>query len=281
MNAPSFAPIYAFDNYFMDSEMAADPAAQAALLKRIGYGATYHSMKRKTPEGWATFLTWEEISRQAGLPVAAYYTVLEIGQDPPEGGHSLEEVIDHLPPGAVLEVAISMAGATPSDASRDDEVIALLLPLVARARSRGVTLSLYHHIWFLLERIEDCVRIAEKVNDPALRVSFCGYHWFAVDGRDLEGKIKLAAPWMRLANLSGSRTAPEDAKHAGCLPKTIEPVGDGDFPLAEFVRSLAAVGYRGPVGFQGFKIGGAPAETLPRSLNAWNAVTAAFFSPNQ
>jgi sugar phosphate isomerase/epimerase len=92
----------------------------------------------------------------------------------------------------VLELAIMMAGSQALDASRDAEVIAVLRPLIDLARSRGVTISLYHHIWFLLERVEDCVRVAEKINDPALRVTFCGYHWYAVDGSELAAKIKLA-----------------------------------------------------------------------------------------
>ena len=261
--------VYAFDNYFGDSPMADDPVAQAALLKSLGYGATYHSMNRKTEEGWKRFLTWEESSRHGGLPVIGYYTVLELGKEPPEGGHSVEEVIAHLPLGSVLELAVSLAGAQASDASRDTELVAVLRPLVDLARSRGVTISLYHHIWFLLERIEDCVRVAKKINDPALRVTFCGYHWYAVDGSELAAKVKLAAPWMCLANLNGSRPAPEDAKFAGCLPKTIESVGEGDFPLAEFAQALTDVGYSGPVGFQGYKIGGHPPETLARSMEAW------------
>lgn len=72
----------------------------------------------------------------------------------------------------------------------------------------------------------------------------------------------------RLAGI-GSRSAPADAKFAGCLPKTIEPVGKGDFPLVEFVQALTDVGYSGPVGFQGYKIGGHPPETLARSIEAW------------
>jgi sugar phosphate isomerase/epimerase len=76
---------------------------------------------------------------------------------------------------------------------------------------------------------------------------------------------------VRLANLNGSRPAPEDAKFAGCLPKTIEPVGDGDFPLTQFVQALADVGYSGPVGFQGYNIGGHPPETLARSIEAWRS----------
>ncbi|MFM8831523.1 MAG: sugar phosphate isomerase/epimerase family protein [Spartobacteria bacterium] len=263
------SPIYAFDNYFGDSPLARDPAAQSALLKSLGYGATYHSMNRKTEEGWKTFLTWEESSRHGGLPVIGYYTMLELGKEPPEGGHSAEEVIEHLPSGSVFELAIMMAGSQASDASRDAEVIAVLRPLVDLARSRGVTISLYHHIWFLLERIEDCVRVAEKINDPALRVTFCGYHWYAVDGSELTAKVKLAAPWMCLANLCGSRSAPVDAKFAGCLPKTIESLGEGDFPLAEFIHALTDVGYSGPVGFQGYKIGGHPPETLATSIEAW------------
>ena len=261
--------IYAFDNYFSDSPMAEDPVAQAALLKSLGYSATYHSMNRKTEDGWKMFLAREDSSRRSGLPVIAYYTVLELGKEPSEGEHSVEEVIAHLPSGSVLEIAIMMAGSQASDASRDAEVIAVLRPLVDLARSRGVTISLYHHIWFLLERIEDCLRVAEKINDTALRVTFCGYHWYAVDGSELIAKLKLAAPWMCLANLCGSRSAPADAKFAGCLPKTIEPVGEGDFPLVEFVQALTDVGYSGPVGFQGYKIGGHPPETLSRSIEAW------------
>ena len=265
----ALSTIYAFDNYFADSPMAGDPVAQATLLKSLGYGATYHSMNRKTEEGWKKFLDWEADSRRGGLPVAACYTVLEIGKEPPEGGHSVDEVIAHLPSGSVLELAISMVGAQASDASRDAELIDVLRPLVDLSRSRGVTISLYHHIWFLLERIEDCVRVAEKINDPALRVTFCGYHWYAVDGGELPAKLRLAAPWMRLANLCGSRPAPEGMKFAGCLPKTIEPVGEGDFPLAQFVQGLADIGYSGPVGFQGYKIDGKPPETLARSIEAW------------
>ena len=263
------SPIYAFDNYFDDSPLAGDPAAQAALLKNLGYGATYHLMNRKTEEGWKTFLSWEESSRHGGLPVIGYYTDLELGKEALEGGHSVEEVIAHLPSGSVLELSIRMAGAQASDASHDAELITTLRPLLGLARSRGVTISLYHHIWFLLERIEDCVRVAEKINDPALRVTFCGYHWYAVDGSELTAKVKLAAPWMCLANLNGSRPAPEDAKFAGCLPKTIELVGEGDFPLAEFVQALTDVAYSSPVGFQGYKIGGHPPETLARSMEAW------------
>ena len=113
------------------------------------------------------------------------------------------------------------------------------------------------------------MRVAEKINDPALRVTFCGYHWFAVDGSELTAKVKLAAPWMCLANICGSQSAPADAKFAGCLPKTIESVGEGDFPLAEFVQALNDVGYSGPVGFLGYKIGGHPPETLARSIEVW------------
>ena len=76
---------------------------------------------------------------------------------------------------------------------------------------------------------------------------------------------------MRIANLCGSRSAPVDAKFAGCLPKTIESVGEGDFPLAEFVQALTDVGYSGPVGFQCYKIGGHPPETPARSIKAWQS----------
>jgi sugar phosphate isomerase/epimerase len=265
-------PVYVFDNYFSKSDLAGDRSAQAALLKRHGYGAVYHGIDRKSEAGWRTFLSWDEVARSAGLPMAAYYTVFEVDTKPSGEEHSVGEILDNLPSGAVLEMAI-MWGApgvvTVSDSAHDARVLDILRPMVEQAHDRGVTLSLYPHIWFWMERIEDCVRLAEQCNHPSLKVTFSSYHWYAVDGTALLEKMRLAAPWICGVNVCGSRAyAPGEVSPCG-LPKTIAPVGEGDFPLDEFVRGLAETGFSGPVGFQGFGIGGHPSETLPKSAAGW------------
>ena len=265
-----FGPVFAFDNYFGESDLASDPAAQAVLVKELGYGATYHSMNRASDEGWRKLCSWHDASKDAGLPVAAYYTVVKLGEEPPAGGHGVDEVIAEIPEGSTLELAVTIPGATPSTPEHDARAVEYLETLLAAAKPRRITLSLYHHIWFWMERIDDCVRLASRIDDPALRVTFCGYHWFAVDGSSLGEKLRLAAPWMALANLCGSRAYREDETKKSGLPRTIEPVGEGDFPLADFISGLREIDYRGPVGFQGYQIGGDPPDTLRRSIEAWN-----------
>ena len=271
MSASPFSPLYAFDNYFAHTPLVDDPAAQAELARQLGYGATYHSMNRTTAEGWAKLRSWHDASAAGGLPVAAYYTVVKIGEEPPEGGYQVDELIAVLPEGSILELAITIPGQSPSDATHDARAVAWLRELLPAARKRDITLSLYHHIWFWMERIEDCVRVASQVNDPLLRVTFCGYHWFAVDGTQLDARLDLAAPWLRLANLCGSRRYADGEQRVSGLPATIEPVGEGDFPLDAFVSGLLRVGYAGPIGFQGYQIGGEPPVTLRRSMEGWHA----------
>ena len=261
-------PLYAFDNYFSDADPPFSPEERWDLLRALGYDQGYLSTNRGNADSWAILEGVSAQRRRTGLGLAAVYTVVDLLDPQPEGSHSVGEMLDLLEPGDVLELAIAAKGQKPSDPAHDEAVLDLLAPLLAQARTRGVAISLYHHIWFLTERIEDCVRLAAKANDPALGVTYCGYHWYAVDRTDLAGKLRLAAPWMRLANLCGARPAP-DNDFAGCLPATIEPVGEGDFPLGDYIAGLRAVGYAGPVGFQGYKIGGHPPDTLRRSVEAF------------
>ena len=267
-------PIYAFDNYFTNNaDRPYTPTERWDLLKAHGYDAGYLGVNRTNADAWTTLLDVRAQTERTGLKLAAAYCVLDLNDPQPQGHHTLAEVIELLHPGETLELAITnSAKEKPPAPALDDAAIAIIAPLLSLAKTRGVSIALYHHIWFYLERIEDCVRLAEKINDPALGVVFCGFHWYAVDGTDLPGKFRLAAPWLRLANLCGSRPAPNN-DFAGCLPATIEPVGEGDFPLHEFIQGLRAIGYTRPVGFQGYKIKGKPEDTLARSIQAFEKAT--------
>ncbi|MCS6244992.1 MAG: sugar phosphate isomerase/epimerase [Opitutus sp.] len=262
-------PIYAFDNYFTNAARPYTSTERWDLLKAAGYRAGYVGVNRDNPASRATLLDAHAQSKRTGLSLAAIYCVLDLTNPQPEGHHSVAEIIEQLQPGDVLELGLTVGWKKKvSDPGVDDTAIAQLTPLLALAKTRNVVIALYHHLGFYLERIEDCVRLAEKINDPALGVVFCGYHWYAVDRTELTAKLRLAAPWLKRANLCGSRPSPNN-DFAGALPATIECVGEGEFPLSEFVQALKAIDYRGPVGFQGYKIEGKPEENLGKSIQAF------------
>lgn len=49
----------------------------------------------------------------------------------------------------------------------------------------------------------------------------------------------------------------------------IQPVGEGDFEVGGFLRTLKELGYRGPIGLQCYGIGGDTRGRLVRSIGAW------------
>jgi sugar phosphate isomerase/epimerase len=49
----------------------------------------------------------------------------------------------------------------------------------------------------------------------------------------------------------------------------IRPLDEGNFDVPGFLKSLDAVGYKGPVGLQCYQVPGAPEEHLKRSITQW------------
>jgi len=260
--------LFAFDNYFDDTDRAYLVTERWDIPRALGYDKAYFSIIRDQSASWEMFQAIPEERRRTGLGLAAVYTVVDLDDPQPKGSHSILEMVHFLEPGDTLELTMSVGWQKElSNPARDGQAREFLKPVLEEARKRGVTISLYHHFGFWLERLEDCVRLAQSVNDPNLRVTFCGYHWYAIDRGDLIGKLRLAAPWLHLANVCGARLVPPGVKHP--LPATIEPVGSGDFPLGEFINGLREVGFQGDVGFQGYSIGGDALKNLSQSINAF------------
>jgi hypothetical protein len=53
--------------------------------------------------------------------------------------------------------------------------------------------------------------------------------------------------------------------------RLIQPLDSGTYDVANFIHRLIEVGYRQPVGFQGYGITGDPKAILTRSMNAWKS----------
>ncbi len=262
-------PLFAFDNYFDGADRIYSPAERYDLLKSLGYTHAYVSINRAQDESWQKLLDLPEQLARTGLALAAAYTVVDLTNPTPMPGRSPADMLARIPEGGTFELALSVGWQKDcSDPRHDDLALTLLTSLLPLAKARRITISLYAHFGFWQERIEDCVRLARKIDDPALRVTFSGYHWYAIDRKDLHGRLTLAAPWLHLVNLCGAAPRPEGSTYP--LPALIRPVGEGDFPLAELLTILRKIDYIGPVGFQGYLIGGSPATTLRASIAAFH-----------
>ena len=50
---------------------------------------------------------------------------------------------------------------------------------------------------------------------------------------------------------------------------SIETLDKGEFDVYKFLKKLNEFGYTGPIGLQGWGLGGDVRENLARSMNAW------------
>ena len=156
----------------------------------------------------------------------------------------------------------------PSALDADDYVLGQIRALADVAQAHGIRVALYPHSGFWLARVDDALRVAEKLNRPDIGVTFNLCHWLKVEGaeRDPVPVLRAALPRLMFVTISGADTG--DTKAMG-WDRLIQPLDAGTYDLGAFVRTLRTVGYTGPVGFQGYNIKGEPRAILTRSIAAW------------
>ena len=162
----------------------------------------------------------------------------------------------------------------PSALDADDYVLGQIRAIADVARAQGIRVALYPHSGFWLARVDDALRVAEKLNRPDLGVTFNLCHWLKVEGaeRDPVPVLRAALPRLMFVTISGADTG--ETKAMG-WDRLIQPIDAGTYDLGAFVRTLRTIGYTGPVGFQGYNLKGEPRDILARSIAAWRTFDSA------
>lgn len=224
------------------------PEVRCEILAELGYHATYLTLWSE--RAWADLPGLGRTAARYGLGVAAVNVVLD-------GNHDrIVHMVRTIDSTRTVEIAIR---ADVGDAG----ALGFLDTALAAADENDVRLLLYPHAFYWLERVQDAVRLCDMVGHPRLGLVLPAFHWYAVDGSDLPGTIGLAARHLGLVNLCGSR------RLAGqYFPATIEPLDSGDLDNFAVLGALRAVSYDGPVGIQGYGVGGDAYEHFRRSLAA-------------
>jgi sugar phosphate isomerase/epimerase len=239
---------------------------QAEMLKELGYPGVGHIWLDNVAERLETL-------DAAGLTLFQITMTVNLTPGKPTYDARFKDVLA-LVKGRHVQFCLLISGGAPSDSSLDPRAVEVLRQMSDLAKDSGSELLLYPHVGNWVERLEDSVRVAQKVNRPNVGVMFNLCHWLRVDkGRDYRPLLKPAIPWLRAVSINGADQF--DSKPG--WDHYIQPLGQGDFDVAALLRCLKELGYRGPIGLQCFGIGGDTRDHLAKSMAAWRQLSAGLY----
>lgn len=258
--APAGAnPFFVLDNGVVD-EKHQTARAQAQLLAELGYDGISVGLDRcpSIPD------LLDELDRRDLQLFTVYAGVnIDAGQVPYSA--KLKETIRTLDErNTILWLFMQSKTHQPSSPAGDERAVAILRELADLAARHKVRIALYPHHGFWLERVEDAVRIADKVDRPNAGTTFNLCHWLKVNPeKSAESLIRQAMPRLFVVSING---ADADGQNWKTL---IQILDRGTFDMTGFLKTLGDAGYTGPIGLQAYGIGGDAYDNLKRSMQAW------------
>ncbi|MFH1717404.1 MAG: family 16 glycoside hydrolase, partial [Planctomycetota bacterium] len=250
-------------NPFFAMDTATDPknlsaSEQAAMVKQLGYAG----MGCTAGKGLAEML--RELDN-SGLWLFTVYLGVNIDSDQQKYGPELKETIDILKGrNAILWLFVRSNKLKPSSPAGDERAVEIIREIADIAAESDVRVALYPHYGFWVERVEDAVRVVKKVDRRNVGVTFNLCHWLMVDDeRNMKSLIESAMPHLFAVSINGADSGGKDWK------SLIQTLDRGTFDMRRFLKTLSNSGYTGPIGFQGYGIGGDARENLKRTMDAW------------
>src|ERR1022692_2153278 len=163
---PSTSKTNAFFPFCIDTRDAKkrNLEQQAAMLKELGYDGVGHLWLNNIPERLKAL-------DDAGLKLFQITMTVDITPGKQAYDPKFKEVMPLLK-GRGVQFLLLMNGMKPSDPAGDARAVEIVREIAELASTAGAQVLLYPHSNMWLEREEDCVRVAEKVDRPNVGVMF-------------------------------------------------------------------------------------------------------------
>lgn len=234
--------------------------AKAELLKELGYDGI----------GWRPGRTEEMLKAldARGLKMVSLYVTPKVEAAKPAVDPVLARELEILKGrGTIIWYGLRRApGAS------DETAVAMLRDVAETAAAAGLSVAIYPHAGFYAETVRGALRLVRQVDHPALGVSLNLCHFLKTTGEEhLEAVLREAGPHLKLVQLNGADSG--DTKKMG-WDRLIQPLGQGSFDQLRLLRLLDAIGYRGPVCLQCYRVRGSSRVHLAGSMAAWKALHA-------
>jgi sugar phosphate isomerase/epimerase len=263
-NKAAATPFYAFDNGTGYGRVP--PDQQAAMLKELGYDGIAFSGARKVPE----MLTALDAR---GLKMFSIY--VDVCLTPEKGkpvyDPALKTAIEQLK-GRGTQIWLPISGGTPSATDLDDQAVAVVREIADMAEKSELQVVLYPHFDMYVERIENALRLAKKIDRTNVGVAFNLCHFLRVDdAKNLDRRLKEAGPRLMAVSINGADGGDTNRMDWNRLIQTLDR---GSYDVGQVLKALRRAGYAGPIGLQCYGVLGDSRENLKRSMKAWREIQA-------
>ena len=254
-------PFFAMDTATKDDKHKT-AKEQVEMVKELGYAG----IGCTAGEGVGEML--EELDKN-GLRLFAVYLGANIDADQQKYGPELKEAIEVLKGrNAILWLFVQSKKLKPSSLEGDARAVQIIREIADMAAESRLRVALYPHTGFWVERVEDAIRVAKKVDRKNVGVTFNLCHWLRTDDeKNMKPLIKSAMPHLFVVSINGADSGGKDWK------QLIQTLDRGSFNILRFLKVLKKSGYTSPIGLQGYGIGGDAYENLKRSMSAWRKLS--------
>jgi len=248
-------PFFAMDTGTQDEEHQTI-AQQVKLLHDLGYDGMDHT-------GVENLDDCLDVLDRYGMRLYAVYLDVWANQDTVRFNKGLEQAVQKLANRDVtLWVPIRSDDFSPSEHIADSSAVKVVNAIADLAEPAGLNVALYPHHGFLMQTIDDALRIAQKVNRPDVGVTFNLCHWLRNGGGDINSTLQRARPFLSMVTING-------ADHEGDWDRLIQALGRGEYEVSKVLHVLQQFDYHGPIGLQGYGIDTPAADNLEQSITAW------------
>ncbi len=257
-----------FPFFAMDTAYHGNPIGQILDVTKTnrfdGVGGTLGS-----PD--AVKATADECAKR-GLKLFAVYGGAKLSREKLEVQKSAFDVLPLLKDsGTIIWLHIDGGTNFPRSSADGDEIaVPALRAFADTAKSNGLRVAIYPHVGNWTERVQDCVRVAKKVDRENFGATFNLCHCLMIgDEERIPELLADAAPKLFVVTICGADTG---AGHT-TWNRLIQPLDQGTYDVGIVLKKLRDLNWHGPVGVQAFAIKLPTEEILTRSHRGWMQLT--------
>ncbi len=158
----------------------------------------------------------------------------------------------------------------PIEGVGDEQVEGILRNVVNYSASKKVPVTLYPHSWCYFYTAEQSLPMVKKINHPNLKLAIHTCHELKAGhaGR-LDEIVYNVKDYLSFITIAGAAKETDMTSRKSMDRTTIQPLEDGEYDFAPFLKALKEVNFKGPVGYINFKFDKEPEDYLPKSLAEW------------